>query len=665
MVASQINWVDRNQQHLMTALAEVRVALQRHAAKNGDGVTKTVPEAVADAASSAAEDHGELAVPALEKLTEAFGLSAFERSLLLLCAGMELESSFAALCAQAQNDPARPYPTFSLALAALPEPHWSAITPAGPLRRWRLIEIQPPANVALTSSPLRIDERILHFLAGIQHLDERLQGLVEPVTIEDLVPSHRNVSSQIAANWLHAESPRTGKPLPLIQLCGPDEATKQSIAAVGCAEIGLHLFALPAESVPGNAAELEGFLRLWERESALTSSALCVVAESVDRSDMRALSQISRLLERLGGPVLLSTRDRWRPIRRAVRTFEVHKPTAEEQLDVWREQLRIADVKVNGTVNDLASQFNLSTSNIRASVQEALCSPVNGTEFTTKLWEAGRSQARPRLEDLAQRIVPMAKWDDLVLPATERSMLGEISSHVANRATVYHKWGFAATSTRGLGISALFAGASGTGKTMAAEVLAHALRLDLYRIDLSSVVNKYIGETEKNLRRVFDAAEDGGAILFFDEADALFGKRSEVKDSHDRYANIEVAYLLQRMESYRGLSVLATNMKAALDPAFLRRIRFVINFPFPDQALRAAIWERIFPPLTPVENLDIGQLAKLNLAGGNIRNIALNAAFLAANAGEPVRMPHLWRAACTEYAKMERPLTEVEAGAWR
>jgi SpoVK/Ycf46/Vps4 family AAA+-type ATPase len=229
---------------------------------------------------------------------------------------------------------------------------------------------------------------------------------------------------------------------------------------------------------------------------------------------------------------------------------------------------------------------------------------------------------------------------------------------------VYETWGFAAKSSRGLGISALFAGVSGTGKTMAAEVLANELQLDLYRIDLSQVVSKYIGETEKNLRRVFDAAEEGGAILLFDEADALFGKRSEVKDSHDRYANVEVSYLLQRMESYRGLAILTTNMKEALDSAFLRRIRFVVQFPFPDAEGRAEIWRRVFPAQTPTEGLDVLQLAHLNVAGGNIRNIALNAAFLAAESSQPVRMSHLKRAAGTEYAKLERPLSENETGGW-
>jgi SpoVK/Ycf46/Vps4 family AAA+-type ATPase len=270
-----------------------------------------------------------------------------------------------------------------------------------------------------------------------------------------------------------------------------------------------------------------------------------------------------------------------------------------------------------------------------------------------------------RLDDLAQRIEPAATWEDLVLPEPQKKALTEIVANVRQRAKVYDGWGFATKGSRGLGISALFAGASGTGKTMAAEVLAGQLELDLYRIDLSSVVSKYIGETEKNLRRVFDAAEEGGAVLLFDEADALFGKRSEVKDSHDRYANIEVSYLLQRMETYRGLAILTTNMKGELDTAFLRRLRFVVQFPFPDAAQRARIWERIFPADTPTEGLDTAKLAKLNVAGGNIRNIALQAAFLAADEGMPVRMVHLLHAAYTEYTKLEKPLTEAEIGGWR
>jgi SpoVK/Ycf46/Vps4 family AAA+-type ATPase len=240
----------------------------------------------------------------------------------------------------------------------------------------------------------------------------------------------------------------------------------------------------------------------------------------------------------------------------------------------------------------------------------------------------------------------------------------EIAVHARHRSKVFDDWGFADRSIRGSGVAALFAGPSGTGKTFAAEVLAADLALDLYRVDLSQVVSKYIGETEKNLRLIFDAAEGGGAVLLFDEADALFGKRSEVKDSHDRYANIEVSYLLQRMETYRGLAVLTTNLKTALDAAFLRRLRFIVQFPFPDAIGRAEIWRRIFPPQTPVEGLDAEKLARLAVSGGTIRNIALSAAFLAAQSGQPVQMRHLLQAARTEYVKLEKPLADSEVAGW-
>jgi len=237
---------------------------------------------------------------------------------------------------------------------------------------------------------------------------------------------------------------------------------------------------------------------------------------------------------------------------------------------------------------------------------------------------------------------------------------------VRHRMKVYETWGFGSRGGRGLGISALFTGESGTGKTMAAEVLASDLALDLYRIDLSAVVSKYIGETEKNLRQVFDAAEEGGVLLLFDEADALFGKRSDVKDSHDRYANIEVSYLLQRMEAFRGLAILTTNLKTSMDRAFQRRLRFTVNFPFPDAGRREAIWSRMFPAQTPTRRIDPKRLAQLNVAGGNIRNIALNAAFLAAEEGDgaPVEMAHLVRAARLEAEKIERPLSEAEIRGW-
>jgi SpoVK/Ycf46/Vps4 family AAA+-type ATPase len=258
----------------------------------------------------------------------------------------------------------------------------------------------------------------------------------------------------------------------------------------------------------------------------------------------------------------------------------------------------------------------------------------------------------------------MATWDDLVLPDLQTQTLRHLTAQVRQRMTVYERWGFAAKGRRGLGVSALFAGESGTGKTLAAEIIARELNLDLYRIDLSAVVSKYIGETEKNLKQVFDAAEEGGVVLLFDEADALFGKRADVKDSHDRYANIEVGYLLQRMEAYEGLAILTTNMKSSLDRAFQRRLRFSVSFPFPDISHRTAIWHRVFPPQAPTRNLQPERLGQLNMAGGNIRNIALNAAFLAADEREPIGMVHVLEAARLEAQKIDRSLSEAEIRGW-
>lgn len=657
MPANANDWIAFNQRHLTAALAEVRARLERQASGGPACTPETDAKPVAGSVENCTESGEPL--PALEIVTRTFGLTVFERALLLLCAGIELDSSLACLCASAQGVSTRTYPTFSLALASLPAPHWSALNPGAPLRRWRLIEIVNQLGVPLTVSPLRVDERILHFLTGLQYLDERLVGLLTPMTVPDnLVPSHAALARSIVTTW------NSQRGQGAIQLCGSDEITKRSIATTACAEAGLPLYALAGDHIPSNALELEGLTRLWERESVLTSSVLYIDTASIEGSDFKGLAQVSRLLDHIHGPVILSTNELWRPCRRSLKTLLVGKPTASEQQRAWQELLDAADIHINGQLPKLVAQFNLTVPAIHASVLEALESDTRGEAFVSALWEAGRSQARTRIGDLAQWIEPVARWDDLVLPANEKTLLRDIASHVKHRSTVYETWGFSSLSSRGLGISALFAGTSGTGKTMASEVLANELQLDLYRIDLSSVVSKYIGETEKNLRRVFDAAEDGGAILFFDEADALFGKRSEVKDSHDRYANIEINYLLQRMECYRGLAVLATNMRKAMDPAFLRRIRFVVNFPFPEFEQRAEIWERIFPRKTPLGRLNVETLAQLAIAGGNIRNIAINAAFRAAEEGTPVGMMHLAQAARNEFMKMEKPVPEAEIAGW-
>ncbi len=450
------------------------------------------------------------------------------------------------------------------------------------------------------------------------------------------------------------------------------------IAAAACADLDMQLQSIQAANIPRTVAEREALVRLWEREAILKHSALLVDCEDLNgKEQMRA---VISFIERLQSLIIVVGRKPLRPRSRPVVRLEINPLTTGEQLGLWHQALEPLAPKFDGQLEGLVSQFRLTPQTIQEACwqleikQEQLNredeSAANSHSLTApdlifdSLWDICRVQSQPQLGELAQRIKAIATWDDLVLPDLQRQQLKEIAAQVRQRVKVYDTWEFAVRGANGLGITALFAGASGTGKTLAAEVLAQELRLDLYRIDLSQVVSKYIGETEKNLRRVFAAAEEGGAILLFDEADALFGKRSEVRDSHDRYANIEVSYLLQRMEAYRGLAILTTNLKSAIDSAFLRRIRFVVQFPFPDVAQRTEIWRRMFPDKLPTAGLDFNQLARLNVAGGNIRNIALNGAFLAADAGESVRMGHLLRAARSEYAKLEKSLTEAEVGGW-
>ncbi len=644
--------------------------------------------------------------PALLILAQRFGLSRFERELLLLCASVELDTGSAALCACVQDDPNRPYPTFALALSLFADPAWDVLSPERPLRYWRLIEINQPGAQPLTTSALRLDERILNYLKGLNYLDDRLAPLLVPFVgttgAEELPPSQAAAVS-LAINHLQQGAA-------VVQLVGPDPVSQQLVAQVAAAALGLHLYRLPVELLPTQAADLETLARLWQRESILLPVALYLDAQEIDGpppegQTVSATSALHRFLGRSQGHFFLGTREIQPNLGPVTITVEVDKPTPAEQQAIWAdalagEQLAVSDEQfaVEGPAL-LAGQFNLNGMTIRQIVRRIITQSAEDSaepssfiphpsSLIPQLWDACLLSARPRLDLLAQRLDAKATWDDLVLPEEETTLLRQIAEQVRQRSLVYDEWGFRARMNRGLGINALFAGESGTGKTMAAEVIANELRLNLYRIDLSAVVSKYIGETEKNLRRLFDAAEDGGAILFFDEADALFGKRSEVKDSHDRYANIEINYLLQRIEAYRGLAILATNMKSALDTAFMRRLRFIVNFPFPGTAERQAMWARVFPPSTPLvtddllaamaqqvergelaeevltslaqEKLDAARLARLNLTGGSIHNVALSAAFLAAHAGTPVTMSLVLAAARAEFRKLGRPLREAD-----
>ncbi|MFJ3954408.1 ATP-binding protein [Streptomyces libani] len=601
------------------------------------------------------------ALPALDALAACFGLSPFEREVVLLAAAAELDPTTGARCAAASSDPGHAYPTFSLALAALGAPHWSALTPVAPLRRWRLVELDDETR--LTMSRLRLDERILHFLVGSPYLDARLHGLLRRTTAPATLPaSYDAAADRVAAGWADA-----GPDAPLrVELVGGDLRTRADIAATAARRTGLGLYSMAADDVPADAAERDRLARLWQREAILLPAALLIEVGELDREQHAAADSF---IAGSAVPLVVSGPDPRQTGHPRGQRVTVPKLNDEEQVGLWADAFAdVPDVTARD-VQALVAQFQLPPHVVRsaaATVRRELSGPggPDGPDAAGLAWQAGLTEARMGLDELGRRIEPRAGWDDLVLAGRQLGILQEIVAHVRQRGTVYQDWGFAKALRSGLGVTALFAGGSGTGKTLAAEVMAGELGLDLFIIDLSQVVSKYIGETEKNLSRVFDAAERGGALLLFDEADALFGKRSEVKDSHDRYANLEVSYLLMRMEAYRGLAVLTTNMKKALDSAFMRRIRFVVDFPFPGEKERAEIWRRVLPAQAPTKGIDTSLLAQLTVAGGSIRNIALSGAFLAAEEGDRLRMRHMLAAARTEYLKLERSLTPSEVHGW-
>jgi len=646
-------WQDTNERWLAAAVDAVRLRLDRQARRAAGEADPPAAAVQLDAALAAMQAAEAAATPpAAIVLVRRLGLSAFDLDTLMLCVAQELDTTIRARCAAAQADALRPYPTFALALAMGEQPAWDVLSPAAPLRHWRLVEISQPGAQPLTAAALRADERIVNYLKGLNDLDDRIAALLEPLARVDeraLPASQRTLAARIADELSAARA--AAQPLPAVRMTGSDRSSKLDVAGAVAARLGAHAYRLAAEYLPAQGAELEHLARLWHRECLLLPLALVI--------DMRGAPEpaggaVARFVARSGGIVLVDeATGRTVPLERAL-PVAIDRPAPAEQREAWTALLGEPTAAAM-----LAAQFSLGLGEIREVAARARAEGEASTRVAA-LWDECRRGTRPAIESLAQPIDAKATFADIVLPPAETALLRRITEQVAARARVYDEWGFRERMNRGMGISALFAGESGTGKTMAAEVIANALALDLYRIDLSAVVSKYIGETEKNLRQLFDAAEAGGAILFFDEADALFGKRSEVRDSHDRYANIEINYLLQRMEGYRGLAILATNMKSALDAAFMRRLRFIVDFPFPGPAERREMWRKALPDGVPRESLDYDRLARLHLTGGNIHGIALNAAFMAAQAGTAVTMALLLDAARQELRKLDRPVHEAD-----
>jgi AAA+ superfamily predicted ATPase len=628
------------------------------------------------AAPAAAEDDGSR----WAWLCRAAGLSPLDAGLLRVALAPELDLKYERIYAYLQDDVTRRRPTVNLALGLLTAT-WEErlagrdrLSPGAPLLRHRLVRLsEDPAHrdPPLLSLYVRPEPRVVGFLLGSDDVDAALQGIaaaVEPAArLEDVILAEALKAALLAV----VRDAVAGGGTALVYLQGPYGVGKRTTAEALCGAAGIplvtvdvaRLLAADDSAVLVGAATREGLVRgaalLWEGFDLLLAD------------DRRALRSVVLREAEGRGVTFLAGEEAWEPADapegQAFYPVRLERPGYAERVVLWRALLNGDDGAADVDVEALANRFRFSGGQMRdaAATARALArvrDPVEGRVTMDDLQAACRLRSNPRLSALARKVTPRHAWDDLVLPADRAEQLREIVTSMRHRGLVYHQWGFDARLALGKGLNVLFTGPPGTGKTMAAGIIAGALGLDLYQIDLASMVSKYIGETEKNLARIFTEAETSNAILFFDEADALFGRRSEVRDSHDRYANLEVAYLLQRMEAYEGVVILATNFARNMDDAFVRRIHHTVDFPLPGEPERVRIWEQVFPADTPLEpGLDLARVARrVEVAGGNIRNIALAAAFLAAEDGDVVRMGHLVRAALREFQKMGTVMSEGE-----
>jgi SpoVK/Ycf46/Vps4 family AAA+-type ATPase len=613
-----------------------------------------------------------------------FSLCPFEVAIIVLALTPEIDLRYERLYAYLQDDVTRKRPTEDLILNLLcssPEEkirrrrHFAA---DAALRRQRLLRVFADCN-ALDPSSLshcvKVDEQIVRFLLGQDSVDERLAGicsLTPGCELLDVLPLQKEVKHALP-NVLQAATEAEGQLI--LHLRGSSKLLMRRTAEASCASaLKRQVLVADLSRHAESGLSTEELLFLILRDAKLHGA--IPYLERADQWDKEVLSR--GLGEATGivllgtGPELLLSADKHRVI-----TVDLPALNLEQQRECWEQALSKRDVEVDSaTLDSLVSRMRLSPEQISEAAALS-CSqarwrtaqaapllekhrqpPVTGEE----LYAAARAQAGSELGSVALKLQPNYRWDDLVLPEATVTQLHEVCERIAHREQVLQHWGFDRKLSFGKGTTALFAGPSGTGKTMAAEVIANEVRLDLYKIDLAGVVSKYIGETEKNLDRIFAAAQGTNTILLFDEADALFGKRSEVRDSHDRYANLEISYLLQKMDAYEGTAILSSNLRHHMDESFIRRLAFTVLFPFPEETDRRQIWSRIWPEATPLAgDINLDYLARrFKLSGGNIKNVALAAAFLAAGDGGRVKMGHLLRAVQREYQKMGREIHSEE-----
>ena len=635
---------------------------------------------------------GMTAGSSLELLARQFGLTTFDVELLVIALAPELDLRYERLYAYLQDDVTRRRPSLDLALTLLCDSaearaaRRTHFAPGAPLIRNRLIRLAEPTttgSASMLAASLEVDEQIILLLLGQDTLGRSLSTFctLDPTADRDALdvptaldePTMERLTALVGRSYVAGDAMQ-------VSLRGPDGSGRRATARAIAAAVGAPLLTIDSARLEGRA-DTESLLQVALRTARLQRAIVLMLDPTALPAPMREAPLehsgvvIFRESENAAGSVVTQNAQR----------VPVGIPSPAQRRALWADALaRRGFGAEEGALDSLSHRFRITARQIDVAVARAVntnawssiavgdesdSSPSGASRPTLtaeSLFAAARAGCGSELEALATRIAPQHAWTDLVLPPDALDQLRELCVRVACRDAVVDGWGFGARLARGGGVNALFSGPSGTGKTMAAEVIAGALGVDLFRVDLAGIVSKYIGETEKNLDRVFAAAELANGIVFFDEADALFGKRSEVHDSHDRYANIEISYLLQKMEQFDGVAILATNLRGNLDDAFLRRLAFAVHFPFPDACYRERIWRGIWPPHAPVDpDIDVTALARqFPLSGGHIRNVALAAAFHAADRGSRVELADVLHAVRREYQKLGKTLTDLELGAF-
>jgi SpoVK/Ycf46/Vps4 family AAA+-type ATPase len=618
----------------------------------------------------------------LDVLKQLFQLSDFEIDVLLLSLLPEIDLKYQRIFAYMQDDITRKNPAVNLVLEVLSKSFSenlkmrNAFSSNAPLIKYQFIQLyddHPSMPASLLSKSIKINERILHYLLEKDEIDSRLQSfsqLVRPEVRLDEIMVPEDLKDLIT--MLIAQCPQSL----VCHLHGESGSGKKSTAEAICSELGIPMLYMDLNRMILKEAAVETIFPLILREGMLQNAALYIDSYDIlmtgDNGDKLNADYLLSGLKKYPQWVFVASNKEWRPKETwqdsSFISIELPVPSYSLRQKLWEKYWdKNTPLEKDVDLNNFASKFRLTGGQIRnvainARNMARMREPGHQIVTALDLSLFCRNESREVLHELARKIQPKYSWQDIVLPPDLFEQLQEIYSYIKQYYKVYSDWGFEKKLTLGKGLNALFSGPSGTGKTMAAEIIAHELQLDLYKIDLSTVVSKYIGETEKNLSLIFKEGQASNAILFFDEADAIFGKRSEVKDAHDRYANIEIAYLLQKMDEYDGMVILATNLRKNIDEAFSRRMHFTIEFPIPDENDRKRIWQNIFPAEAPLDkDIDFSFLARqFQITGGNIKNIALSAAFLAAQNGSEISMDNIIKAIKREYQKMGKLCNENE-----